>query len=176
LALEPVGCWTTQVGPHHRLRRAPDRPYFSMRSHSVPNCATECTSSHEVAFFDGTRLGRKWITVRSYGTQLPTSKAVWANLRGVVLVDIDNFGMQAFRQSVCHSSLIGRCRYISSAARTKATHSICEDYVSWITSANQFLAYLSQRFLLLYIRHLLCLIDRCRETPKALERNSPWNM
>jgi len=30
---------------------------------SVPNRATECTSSHEVTFLDGTRLGRKWITV-----------------------------------------------------------------------------------------------------------------
>ena len=30
---------------------------------SVPNRATDCTSSHEVAFLDGTRLGRKWITV-----------------------------------------------------------------------------------------------------------------
>jgi hypothetical protein len=70
---------------------------------------------------------------------------------GVVLVDIDNFGMQAFRQLVCPPSVIGRCSFISSAARIKATHSVCEDDVSWITSTNQFLAYLSQRFLLLYL-------------------------
>jgi hypothetical protein len=55
-------------------------------------------------------------------------------LPAVVFVDIDNFGMHAFRQSVCHPSLIGGCRFISSAARTKATHSICEHYVSCITS------------------------------------------
>src|ERR1700758_5492366 len=40
---------------------------------SVPDRATDCTSSHEVAFSDGTRLRRIWITIRSYGTQLPTS-------------------------------------------------------------------------------------------------------
>ena len=164
-------------GPHHR-RVECQIDHISRCVHiSVPNHATKCTSSDEVTFLDGGGLARKWITVWSYGTQLPTSKADWANLRGVVLVDIDNFGMQAFRQSVCHPSLVGRCRFISSAARIKATHSIWEEYVSWITSANWFLAYLSQLFLLPYIytRHLLCLVDRCRETPRVRWRNLLWN-
>jgi hypothetical protein len=39
LALEPVDCWTTQVGPNHRPCGEPDRPYFSMRS---PLCPKPC--------------------------------------------------------------------------------------------------------------------------------------
>jgi hypothetical protein len=98
LALEPVDCWTTQVGPHRRPCGAPDRPYFSMRSHLCSK------SSGKVYIF-----ARKWLfwirmepgwavngsrfdpTAHNF-----TSKAVWANLRGVVLVDIDNLACKHF--------------------------------------------------------------------------------